>query len=424
MFPGGPDRLESAARCWADAYQQDSRVSPVIGSQCGSCQFISSNPRWKSGFHECWRLANNWVDTDFARGTVLDLWNFRKKQELIEQGVRKIDQIQRDDIGEFEDDPGESGMSRMLRQWQQVNGIHPSYDHGGVYFDDGLVHAEMSQWRFPYHLIDFETSSTALPFYKGMRPYEPVAFQFSHHVMEQDGKVRHIGQFLEATPGIFPNYAFARALMNELGGDDGTVFMWSHHENTILSKIIDQLRDDPQPPTDAAELIAFLSSLTKGGFREMVDLCRLAEKAYYHPDTKGSNSIKKVLPSVLKISEFLRSTYSQPTYGGPNGIPSLNFSNEEGMVWLRIDSSGNVADPYLLLKQHADALMPDSLPADSIYRASLIADGGAAATAYARLQFEEMLPEARRRIEDALLRYCELDTLAMVMVVQAWREMI
>ena len=28
----------------------------------------------------------------------------------------------------------------------------------------------------------------------------------------------------------------------------------------------------------------------------------------------------------------------------------------------------------------------------------------------------------RRMIREALLRYCELDTLAMVMIVQAWQE--
>jgi hypothetical protein len=51
-----------------------------------------------------------------------------------------------------------------------------------------------------------------------------------------------------------------------------------------------------------------------------------------------------------------------------------------------------------------------------------ISEGGAAATAYARLQFETLSPESRVKLERALLRYCELDTLAMVMVVQGWRK--
>ena len=40
--------------------------------------------------------------------------------------------------------------------------------------------------------------------------------------------------------------------------------------------------------------------------------------------------------------------------------------------------------------------------------------------AYARLQFEAIAPKEREAIQQALLRYCELDTLAMVMAVQAW----
>ena len=41
--------------------------------------------------------------------------------------------------------------------------------------------------------------------------------------------------------------------------------------------------------------------------------------------------------------------------------------------------------------------------------------------AYARLQFEDLSDTRRASIESALLRYCELDTLAMVMAIQAWR---
>ncbi len=51
-----------------------------------------------------------------------------------------------------------------------------------------------------------------------------------------------------------------------------------------------------------------------------------------------------------------------------------------------------------------------------------IAQGGAATTAFARLQFEDIAPLERDAIEAALLRYCELDTLAMVMIYEAWRS--
>ena len=275
----------------------------------------------------------------------------------------------------------------------------------------------MSKWQYPYHLIDFETSAVALPFHAGMRPYEAVAFQFSHHVMESDGSVRHKGQFLCVEPGVFPNYAFARALKAELDQDHGTVFMWSHHENTILSTILQQLANDNNPPDDAVELIQFIKMLIKGGERAMFDLCTFAEKVYFHPDTMGGNSIKKVLPAILTGSRKLMDIYSQPIYGKPDGIPSLNFASPEGFMWLSKESDGSVMDPYAKLKAYASALLPDVNNTDT----SVIADGGAAATAYARLQFESIDSETRSRIKASLLRYCELDTLAMVMIVQGWQ---
>ena len=53
---------------------------------------------------------------------------------------------------------------------------------------------------------------------------------------------------------------------------------------------------------------------------------------------------------------------------------------------------------------------------------SVLNHGGAAQTAYARLQFESVGPEERNAWNTALLKYCELDTLAMVMIVEAWRD--
>jgi len=56
--------------------------------------------------------------------------------------------------------------------------------------------------------------------------------------------------------------------------------------------------------------------------------------------------------------------------------------------------------------------------------ALVVAEGGAAIAAYAALQrgSDKVTPQQRSAVEAALLRYCELDTLAMVMIVQAWQE--
>jgi len=122
------------------------------------------------------------------------------------------------------------------------------------------------------------------------------------------------------------------------------------------------------------------------------------------------------------MANVLRETYSRPVYGAPDGIPSLNFFSPEGFTWIEAAADGTAGDPYAKLKQYAKDMIPDDV-SDAEGNASIIAEGGAAATAYARLQFEDLDKQTRERICSALLRYCELDTLAMVMIVEAWRGM-
>jgi hypothetical protein len=178
----------------------------------------------------------------------------------------------------------------------QVDGLPEESRSRGFYLDnDGLAH-EMRAWKYPIHFIDFETAAAALPFHSGRRPYEQVGFQFSHHVLNEDGTLIHANQFLFDTPGEFPNYDFVRALREALRHDEGTVTRWSHHENTILEAIKAQLIEEPDPPSDRTVLISFIDSITTGGERAMVDLAKVAKQRYFHPSTKGSNSIKKSSP--------------------------------------------------------------------------------------------------------------------------------
>jgi hypothetical protein len=410
--------MDQAANDWAKAYADDQKIPPLPGAKCSSCEFkAASGDELQSGFHECWSQAYGFTAQDFAQGTVLDLWNFRKKDDLISQGRIRLSAVQPGDIDVK--DNGET-LSVSERQWMQAKGIPPEEDRGGYWLAEAHMRREMASWRFPYHFIDFETSAVAIPFHQGMRPYEQVAFQYSHHVMHEDGRVEHKGQFLLTEPGVFPNFEFARALKAELEGDTGTVFMWSHHENTILNRIMVQLDESLNPPADVDELRLFLASLTKSGERAMVDLCALAKDAYFHVATKGSVSIKKVLPAMLASNAWLRQHYAQPIYGAEGGMPSLNYKD---FTWLPTHENGkSIDDPYEILRDLGAQMLGESLPAGQDPDELVIAEGGAAATAYSRLQFEELQDAQREQIKQALLRYCELDTLAMVMVVQGWQS--
>jgi hypothetical protein len=416
-FPNGTGSMEEMAAVWAKAYAEDIAIPAPIGAQCASCEFKAApHDNLRSGFHECWKEANSWSDDDFAAPTLLDLWNYRGKQKLMDAGIRRLSEVTQEHLKYAASD---DGLSNSERQWMQVqwstDDISEELKSAGFFIDHEYMAKEMSRWRFPLHFIDFETSTSALPFHIGMNPYESVAFQFSHHTMDKDGSLKHANQFLLSETGRFPNYEFARALQAALSENDGTVFMWSSHENTILSHIITQLSTRSDAPEDKTELIAFLETLIKGGSRAMIDLKIIAQKGYFHPSTNGSNSIKKVLPAVFESSTFLRERYSRPIYGADNGIPSLNFPN---MTWWQKDAQGFVQDPYDALKDHPVVGQPaGSVDSDDLE----IAGGGEASMAYGRLQFETLSAETKTSIEDKLLRYCELDTLAMAMIVEAWR---
>ena len=149
----------------------------------------------------------------------------------------------------------------------------------------------------------------------------------------------------------------------------------------------------------------------------MVDLLYLVKRFYYSPSTNGSNSLKYVLPAILNDSNFLKEKYGQPIYGQNAQIKSLNFV--EPMRWVVVDN-GQVKDPYKLLpRMFSDVSEKDF----EILSDEEIRDGGAAMTAYAKFQYTDMSDLEREEIAHALLRYCELDTLAMVMLFEGWKDL-
>jgi hypothetical protein len=202
-----------------------------------------------------------------------------------------------------------------------------------------------------------------------------------------------------------------RKLKAALEGDEGTIFRYSNHENTILCKIKNQLLKSDEADKD--ELIKFIDHITKGGPRAMVDLADLVLQYYYHPIMKGGFSIKVVLPSVLNSSEFIKARYKRPIYGTET-MPSKNLKDQ---VWIEYEEDGvTVKNPYKLLPAVATYI---DMPQEYIDKMEMdaeetVANGGAALAAYSKLQYSDI--ELTDALKKALLCYCELDTLAMVFI--------
>ena len=404
-----------AIQLFTQSYENDTYINwPTAFSKCKKCEFRASDEELAegklSGFKECFTRQHAWQEEDFNKPNIFSIWDIRDPN-IFKNNKIFLDQISQDDI-KYKEEAGR--LSRTERQWLQIE--KERTEDSSEYIDEDGLRDEMKKWKFPLHFIDFETSTVALPFYAGRKPYEQIAFQFSHHIYHEDGRVEHANEYINTIPGEFPNFTFIADLKKALSSDDGTIFKFATHENTIVNAIYQQLKSSNEPNKE--ELMAFITNISHStndspdnwrGDRDMVDLCDVIKRFYYNPYTLGSNSIKQVLPSILKTSAVVRNKYSQSLQD--IGVSSTNFP--ESHVWLK-EEDGEIVSPYKMLPK-VFGMDQEDLD-EKISGIVDINDGGAALTAYGKIQYTDMSDKERGQISDSLLKYCELDTLAMVMI--------
>ncbi len=193
---------------------------------------------------------------------------------------------------------------------------------------------------YPRYYIDFETMQFAVPIWVGTRPYEQLPFQWSCHIEQPDGLEHH--EYLD-TQGSAPMRAFAESLIQTVGGE-GPVIVYSPFEKRILNELSDRFPD--------------LANSLQAIVGRLVDLLPLTRAYYYHPDMRGSWSIKAVLPTVA---------------------PHLDY--------------GQLED---------------------------VRDGTGAQVAYEEMIDHSTDVQRKQQLEQSLLEYCKLDTLAMVELCRAF----
>jgi hypothetical protein len=192
---------------------------------------------------------------------------------------------------------------------------------------------------WPRYFLDFETITLAVPRWAQTQPYRTqVPFQWSCHIEHTQGELTH-EMFLDVT-GNDPRRACAESLIKTLG-ETGPIFVY--YQSFEKSRI-----------KEMANLFPDLSEALHNINNRIVDLLPIAQEYYYHPDMKGSWSIKKVLPTIAP---------------------------------------------------------------DLCYGDLLVGHGGAAQDAYTEIVHEKTPVERKQALTEGLRAYCELDTLAMVRLV-------
>ena len=175
-------------------------------------------------------------------------------------------------IEEIRGVPGDFPLSDLQRIIRQA-----------VHEDRGVVHGDISAalagLEAPVRYLDFETFAPAVPRFAGMRPYDSVPFLFSVHT-ERDGAPPDHTDYLHERVDD-PRALLADHLIEALGSS-GSICTYSSYERGVLRSLGEAL------PERSQELAAISERL--------FDLLPIVRNSYYHPDFRGSFSIKSVLP--------------------------------------------------------------------------------------------------------------------------------
>ncbi|MBI4095856.1 MAG: DUF2779 domain-containing protein [DPANN group archaeon] len=200
----------------------------------------------------------------------------------------------------------------------------------------------LAKLKYPISFLDFETYSTAIPLYDGLRPYQTVPFQFSMHIIEKEnGKPKHISYLAEGSED--PRKEFLEKLKAGLPESGSVIVYYKSFEQGRIEEL--------------TELFPKYKSWAESAIKRMADLIiPFTEFYYYNSKQEGSASLKAVLPALTGKSykgldigegETASLSYVYITHGAdgkkatPDEVKKIRKDLEiycgqdtEGMIWI------------------------------------------------------------------------------------------
>lgn len=388
-------------------------IKDLISKKCFTCEYKNPGDKSRDGYYRCLgarAYAENHISELYHCGTVGGT-----KEPLINKLLEKNEELT---IFKFTEDDFykvETKKNKITKEKEEIWTIGARGERQLIQYNNTKNQTEyfaeelkdtLEKMEYPLYFIDFETITCAIPHHKGMRPYETVAFQWSCHTIEKfDAPPTH-KEWIN-TETTFPNFRFAESLMEHIGSN-GTPLMWATHENSVLKQILAQLEnaDNYVPGYKNDKLKKWLSDITrekdaKGKvIREgrLVDMNKMTLDYYFHPYMKGKTSIKKTLPAIWNHNEYLHDIdYFKKYLKKENGI---------------------ILNPYETLKYHWDNKEYEIAEINETVK-----EGSAAMRTYQEMLFGKGRKDekTRERLKKELLNYCELDTMAMVIIWKHWQ---
>ncbi len=188
--------------------------------------------------------------------------------DWIDRGIYKIDDI---------DNP------EALKGAKKAQ--YDAYMLGKPIIDHEAIKETLNELSFPLYFFDYEGYSSAIPRFDGFGAYEQVPFQYSLHILHEDGKMEHKEYLITEPTGDLTLPLIER--MREDFGDEGSVISWYKSYESQRNNKLAELHP---------EHAVFLENLND----RMFDLMEIFSKnLYVDADFKGSASIKNVLPVLV-----------------------------------------------------------------------------------------------------------------------------
>ncbi len=240
--------------------KKDTMPNIAIGGQCGY-----PNP---CNFEEyCW--------SDIFYPSVFNLYrmNFNKKLEMYQSGMKS-----------YEDIPSDFYLNKT--QQIQVD----SFKSNKVHIDKKIIRDFIKEIKYPINFFDFETFQNAIPRFDKQRPYMQIPFQYSLHILYEDGRLEH-KEFL-GDEDIDPRDDLIEQMLSDITTNGSIV---AYNQSFEIGRIRELAKYNLKKEKELLDLIDRFVDLIVP-FRSL---------GYYHPNFNGSFSIKAVLPAMFPNDDEL-----------------------------------------------------------------------------------------------------------------------
>jgi predicted RecB family nuclease len=190
-------------------------------------------------------------------------------------GQNKLDELAQMKIQDISNIPSNFPLSEIQDR------IRESVTGQQEYISEDLE-SELHDLDYPVHFLDFETIGPAIPRYAGTRPYQTIPFQWSDHILYENGNLEHREYLCNEDKD--PREEFTQTLLDALG-TEGSIVIYTSYETGVLNSLIEHF------PQYADKLQSVIDRFK--------DLYAIIRNHYYHPKFYGSFSLKYVLPALV-----------------------------------------------------------------------------------------------------------------------------